>query len=175
MLGARFFIMGQPWVSLLTPELDWVWQIAEETRLPVMSAIPGSVAGFEPILQRHPELRLIIDHAGRHPRGALDDGAWADVGQLHALARYKHVSVKVSSLPCFSTQPYPFPNLHAPIKAMYEYFGADRLHWGSDKTRLTSTYAENIQLFTEALDFLSAEDKALIMGGSLARALDWKV
>jgi L-fuconolactonase len=175
MLGARFFIMGQPWMSLLTPEKSWVWRIAEETRLPLMAAIPGDVAAFEPILQRHPELRLIIDHAGRHPRGAMDDGAWADAGQLHALARFKNVSVKVSSLPCFSTQSYPFRNLHPHIKAIYDHFGPQRMHWGSDITRLRGTYEENIKLFTEALDYLSAQDKEWIMGRSLARALDWEV
>lgn len=175
MLGVRFFISGEPWTSLLTPEKDWVWAIAERTGIPVMAAIPGNIAGFEPILARHPELRLIIDHAGRHPRGAMDEGAWADAAQLYALARYKNVSVKVSSLPCFSTEPFPFRNLHQHIKAMYDQFGPKRLMWGSDVTRLTCTYDENIRLFTEALDFLSTEDKEWIMGRAMANALDWDI
>jgi L-fuconolactonase len=175
MLGVRVFLMGDPWMSLLQPEQDWFWQIAEETRLPVMSMIPGNTAGYEPILAKHPELRLIVDHAGRHPRGAKDDAAWADAGQLHALARFKNVSVKLSSLPCFSTQNYPFPNLHPHIKALVDHFGPQRLHWGSDVTRLTCTYAANLGLFTKALDFLSAEDKEWIMGRALAKACDWDV
>jgi predicted TIM-barrel fold metal-dependent hydrolase len=175
MLGVRVFLMGDPWMSLLEPEQDWFWQIAEETQLPVMSMIPGNTAGYGPILEKHPDLRLIVDHAGRHPRGAKDDAAWADAGQLHALARFKNVSVKVSSLPCFSTQNYPFPNLHPHIKALYDHFGPQRLHWGSDVTRLTCTYAANLGLFTKALDFLSAEDKEWIMGRALARACDWDV
>jgi L-fuconolactonase len=175
MLGVRVFISGDPWMSLLKPEKSWFWKIAEETRLPVMSTIPGNVAGFGPILEQFPQLRLIIDHAGRHPRGAQDEGAWADAAQLYALARFKNVSVKVSSLPCFSTQPYPYTNLHAHIKTMYDHFGPQRLHWGSDVTRLTGTYDENIRLFTEALDFLTAGDKDLVMGGSMAAALDWRV
>ncbi len=175
MTGARFFIQGSPWVNLLTPEYKWIWQIAEETRLPVMDHIPGNIAGFEPILAQFPDLRLIIDHAGRHPRGAQDEGAWADEADLLALARYKNVGVKVSSLPCFSTEAYPFKNLHSHIKSMYDHFGPQRMMWGSDKTRLTCTYAENIQLFTEALDFLSNEDKEWIMGRALAAALDWEM
>lgn len=175
MAGVRFFIQGSPWVSLLQPELSWVWKIAEETRLPVMSAIPGNVAGFEPILTQFPDLRLIIDHAGRHPRGALDQGAWSDVAQLHALARFPNVSVKVSSLPCFSTETYPFSNLHDPIKQIYDVFGPQRMMWGSDYTRLSCGYEENIKLFTEALDFLSGEDREWIMGRALAQALDWKI
>ena len=175
MLGVRFFIMGDPWVSLLTPELSWVWEICERTRLPVMAAIPGNIAGFEPILAKFPDLRLIIDHAGRHPRGAMDEGAWADADALYALARYTNVAVKVSSLPCFSTEPYPFRNLHQHIKAIYDHFGPQRMMWGSDVTRLTCTYEENIRLFTEALDFLSAEDKEWIMGRAMAQALDWDI
>lgn len=175
MLGARVFIMGEPYASLLEPRRAWFWKIAEETRLPVMSTIPGNIAGYEPILAQCPDLRLIIDHAGRHPRGPQDDPAWADDAQLLALARFKNVSVKVSSLPCFSTQPYPFKNLHAPIKRIYDAFGPQRMLWGSDVTRLSSTYAENLKLFTEALDFLSAADKEWVMGRAAAAACDWAI
>lgn len=175
MLGLRAFIQGDPWMSLLTEGKSWFWKIAEETRLPVMTTIPGNIAGYEPILGRFPELRLIIDHAGRHPRGSKDEAAWADEQQLHALARYKNVSVKVSSLPCFSTQPYPFPNLHPHIRAIYDHFGPKRMLWGSDVTRLTCSYEENLRLFTEALDFLSSEDKEWVMGRAASVACDWDV
>jgi len=175
MLGARFFILEKPYLNLLNPEYKWVWQIAEETRLPIMTTIPGNIAGFEPILVQFPDLRLIIDHAGRHPRGPKDEDAWTDEAQLLSLARFKNVGVKVSSLPSFSSQPYPFKNLHSHIKSIYDQFGPQRMMWGSDKTRLTCTYAENIQLFTEALDFLSSKDKEWIMGLALAAALDWEI
>lgn len=175
MLGLRAFIMGDPWMSLLTEERSWFWQIAEETRLPVMTTIPGNIAGYEPILARFPELRLVIDHAGRHPLGPKDEAAWADEQQLLALARYRNVSVKVSSLPCFSSQPYPFPNLHNPIRRIYDSFGPQRMLWGSDVTRLTCTYEENLRLFTEALGFLSEEDRKWVMWRSLSKALDWEV
>lgn len=175
MNGVRVFIVGEPWVSLLTEAGDWFWRIAEETQLPVMSTIPGNIAAFDPILTRHPKLRLIIDHAGRHPRGTKDDAAWADADQLHALARFENVSVKVSSLPCFTTQAYPFNNLHDHIKALYDRFGPQRMLWGSDVTRLSCDYDENIRLFTEALDFLSDDDREWIMWRSTSKACDWDV
>lgn len=175
MLGIRVFLAGDPWMSLLTEAGSWFWRIAEEARLPIMSHLPGNIGGFAPILERFPDLRLVIDHAGRHPRGAKDDAAWADADQMYALARFKNVSVKVSSLPCFSTQSYPFPNLHPHIRRIYDRFGPERMLWGSDFTRLTSTYDENLRLFTEALDFLSTEDKEWIMGRAHSRALDWEI
>lgn len=174
MLGVRVFIAGEPWVSLVkNPDYAWFWRIAEETRLPVMSTIPGDIASFGPILEQFPNLRLTIDHAGRHPRGPKDDAAWEDADQLYALARYETVAVKVSSLPSFTTDPYPFSQLHPHIRRIYDAFGPQRMIWGSDATRLDSTYEENIRLFTEALDFLSDDDRAWIMGRAAARACDW--
>ena len=77
--------------------------------------------------------------------------------------------MKVSSLPAFSTQAYPFPNLHPHIRAIHDAFGAERMIWGSDVTRLGCTYDENVRLFSEALDFLSDEDKEWIFWRSVTK------
>jgi hypothetical protein len=45
--------------------------------------------------------------------------------------------------------------------------------WGADRSRLTSTYRECLDLFREGLDFLSAEDREWILGKALAEALNW--
>jgi hypothetical protein len=45
--------------------------------------------------------------------------------------------------------------------------------WGADRSRLTSTYRECVDLFRESLDFLSAADKEWILGKALAEALNW--
>ena len=94
---------------------------------------------------------------------------------LLALAKYPNVAVKVSSLPSFSTQPFPFPNLHRHIRAIYDAFGSQRMIWGSDVTRLTCRYDENIRLFSDALDFLSDEDKEWIFWRSLSEWCDVKL
>ena len=174
MLGIRSFFRGEPSMAVLTDSgYDWFWSECEQSRMPLMATIPGNIEGFEPLLARHPGLRLIIDHAGRHPNGPKDEAAWADADQLYALARYPDVAVKVSSLPSFSTEAYPFANLHKHIRRIYDTFGPQRILWGSDVTRLSSTYEENIRLFTEALDFLSTEDKEWIMGRAAAVRCDW--
>lgn len=176
MLGVRVFISGEPWVSLVNDlSYEWFWKIAEETGLPVMSTIPGNIAGFATILEKFPALRLTVDHAGRHPRGPKNDAAWDDSDQLYALSKYEKVAVKVSSLPSFTTDSYPFAQLHPHIRRIYDSFGPQRMLWGSDATRLDSTYEENIRLFTEALDFLSDEDLQWIMWRAAAKACDWDV
>ena len=82
--------------------------------------------------------------------------------------------VKTTSLPCYSTEPYPYPGLHPYIRQMYDAFGPARMFWGSDVTRLSSTYRQCVALVTEELDWLSDADKELIMGRAVCDWLDWE-
>jgi L-fuconolactonase len=85
------------------------------------------------------------------------------------------VFVKVSALPCFSTEPYPFKNLHQPLRRVIEAFGPRRAFWGSDITRVppTCSFRQVVTQFTEELDFLSPTDLEWIMGRGLAECLRW--
>jgi L-fuconolactonase len=159
---------------LLDRRYQWFWDGVQQARLPVMVFVPGQVGGLEAVLERCPDLRLVIDHAGRRTRGGpMDEAAWADEHELHALARFPKVTVKVSSLPSFTTDPFPFTPLHPHIRAIYDAFGPQRMMWGSDVTRLTCSYADNLRLFTEALDFLDDEDRRWIMGRTASVVFDW--
>jgi predicted TIM-barrel fold metal-dependent hydrolase len=174
MLGIRIFFSGEPWLSMLTDErFAWFWKDAERLRIPIMCTVPGNIRALHPIMDRHPELRLILDHAGRHPRGPKDDAAWADIDQTLHLAGYRNTSIKVSSLPSFSSKPYPFPSLHKPIRTIYDTFGPERMLWGSDVTRLDWGYEDNLRLFAEALEFLSTDDREWILSKSAARHCGW--
>lgn len=174
MLGIRLFFAGEPWMSMLSDErYAWFWADAERLQIPLMLLIPGNMRALHPIMARHPDLRVIIDHAGRHPRGPKDEAAWADLDQTLHFAQYKNTAIKVSSLPSFSSTPYPFPSLHKPIREIYDVFGPQRMLWGSDVTRLDWGYADNLRLFTEALDFLSVEDKEWILSKAAAKHCGW--
>jgi L-fuconolactonase len=79
----------------------------------------------------------------------------------------------LSSAPCFSNEPYPYRDLHTFIKRIFEAFGAQRMLWRADLSRLTPTYTECLAHVRKSLDFLSAEDGEWILGKTLARALNW--
>ena len=176
MVGMRVTLHNDKMRPLFTdPAYHWFWACAEATDLPLMTYVLGGLTVLVPIIERHPRLRLVIDHSGRAAQGPKDDAAWHDVADLLALAKYPNVAVKVSSLPSFSTQPFPFPNLHRHIRAIYDAFGSQRMIWGSDVTRLTCRYDENIRLFSDALDFLSDEDKEWIFWRSLSEWCDVKL
>ena len=177
MLGVRLTFhrdADRPWLSDGTA--DWFWPEAAFHDIPVMVHAPERLAEIGEIAERYPELRVIIDHMG-FARATMDDAAGPAVERLNALAQYPNVFVKVSALPAFSTEPYPFKNLHEPLRRVIAAFGRRRAFWGSDITRVpkSCSYRQVVTQFTEELDFLSADDLDWIMGRGLAECLRWPI
>jgi predicted TIM-barrel fold metal-dependent hydrolase len=108
-------------------------------------------------------------------RATMDDQTKPAAERIAALARHPNVYVKVSALPCFSTELYPFRNLTEPLRRVIDAFGPRRAFWGSDITRVPKSccYRQTVTHFTETLDFLSADDLTWIMGRGLAECLHW--
>lgn len=175
MLGIRLTFHLPPWRDWLTDgSLTWFWRAAETAGLPVMLYVPGLVPAAGAIAARHPGLRLILDHLAR-PGRLKDDAAFADLDEVLALARHPNVAVKVSALPCYTTETYPFTGLHRHVRRVYDAFGPQRMLWGTDYTRLPVPYRDAVRLFTEALDFLGEDDRRWIMGRAAAEWLDWPI
>jgi L-fuconolactonase len=154
------------------PAADWFWAFAEEEQVPVMLLASGQLEALGDLARSRPGLRLAVDHLGL--TGAHTDGAVApEIADLVGLAGVDNVSVKVTAVPCYSTEPYPYPAMHPALRRLHDAFGPDRLFWGSDLSRLRGSYADLVRLFREELDFLSPPDVEAIMGGSVRRWLDW--
>jgi predicted TIM-barrel fold metal-dependent hydrolase len=173
MLGIRMtFHQGRAPLWLEDGTADWLWDAAERYDVPVMAFAPEAVPKLGEIAECHPGLRLIIDHMGLSStlRGKPLDGA---IDALLKLARLKNVAVKVSALPCYVAEPYPFPTLHPLIRRVVEAFGPQRCFWGTDLSHLTCPYKECLRLFTEELKFLSETDKEWILGRGIAEWLNW--
>jgi predicted TIM-barrel fold metal-dependent hydrolase len=101
MLGIRMvFNHGRSREWLEDGTADWFWAAAERYDIPVMAFAPGAMAKLGAIAERHPGLRLIIDHMGLSTalRGKPLDSA---VDQVIKMARLPNVAVKVSALPCY--------------------------------------------------------------------------
>ena len=151
---------------------DWIWADCERYGIPVMIFAPFAVAKIGAIAERHPALRLIVDHMGLNVQWKGKDLS-PGVDLLLKFARLKNVAVKASCLPCYVDESYPFPTLHRQIRRVVEAFGAERVFWGTDLSQLPCSYRKAVTLFTEELDFLSASDKEWIMGRALAKWLHW--
>ena len=88
---------------------DWFWADCERYDIPVMIFAPFAVAKIGEIAERHPGLRVIVDHMGLNVQWKGKDlGPGIDV--LLKFARMNNVGVKASCLPCYVAEPYPFPH-----------------------------------------------------------------
>jgi predicted TIM-barrel fold metal-dependent hydrolase len=171
--GLRFTFMrpGQEhWASDGT--MEWLWSAAERAGLPIALGAANFLPVVGDIAARFPGLKLIIDHFGMPPRGK-DEAAWVNLPVLLGLAKHPNIAVKVTGAPGMTSEPYPFRNLHAPLRAIYDAFGPNRMFWGTDITRLATPWRQCVTLFTDELPWLGARDKELIMGRALCDWLGW--
>jgi predicted TIM-barrel fold metal-dependent hydrolase len=183
-LGVRLNFVGDQAAWLTDGTADWFWPAAEKAGLPVMFLTSGQTSLFARIAERHPQLTLIIDHmgvgVGLRPRPDASGVVRNDlvpeaIAQTAALAKYPNVSVKLSSVPVISTEPDPFRDVTPHIHRLFDAYGPQRCHWGTDVTNsfTRATYRQRVTHFTEELSFLSEDDKDWIMGRAVLARLKW--
>jgi L-fuconolactonase len=158
---------------LVEERLEWLWEAASEAGLPVMIHAPDNVPKVGGIAQRHPGLKIVLDHMGLAPFRVYDDPLTA-IAPVLDLARYPNVAVKATGLPSSSSDGYPFESLHRPVREVVRAFGAQRVFWGTDWTRLHCDYSDVVRLFTDALAFLTQDELELIMGRAICSWLGWQ-
>ena len=136
MLGLRWAFTQPHQQSWMTDgTMDWVWPACEKAGIPVALMASNYLPQVAQIAERHPGLKLIIDHLGR-ARGGQDDAAFANIDQVCALAKFPNVALKATGAAGKSSQPYPFTNIHKYLKQLYDAFGPRRYFWGTDITRM---------------------------------------
>ena len=176
MLGIRLPVRRPPYRSLLADgKLDWLWAEAEQAGIPIMIVIdPAQLHLIERICERHPGLKLVVDHLCLHT-GEKDEAAFADLDKLLKVAPRPNIAVKATSLPSYTNDSYPFRRLHPYLRRVYDAFGSKRIFWGTDVTRLPCTYRQAVTMMTEEIPWLTDEDKQWIMGRGVCEWLGWKL
>lgn len=152
--------------------MDWLWPAAEKAGTPIATMAWRFLPLFGQVAERHPKLKLIIDHLGVI-RGAKDDAAFANLAPLVALAKYPNIAVKATGAPGHSTAGYPFRNVHDGLHQIYDAFGPNRFFWGTDITRMVCRYRQCVTMFTEELPWLKGRDQELVMGQGVIDWLGW--
>jgi L-fuconolactonase len=86
--------------------MDWLWPAAERAQIPIALMASNHLPAVGRIAERHPSLRLLINHfAG--VRGTTDDAAHANQLALLALAKYPNVAVKAAGRQATRASPIP--------------------------------------------------------------------
>jgi L-fuconolactonase len=177
-LGFRLLLHAEPNKTFLSEgAFEWLWRAAEEQQIPIMVQPHGSVPLLADVAERYPGLRLIVDHFALAPDAGIgeprEESIDPSIDQLICLADRPNVAVKASCLPNYVSGEYPFVRLHARIRRVVEHFGAERVFWGSDLSRLRCSYRELVTMFVEELPFLSPRELGLVMGAGIANWLRW--
>ena len=133
MLGIRASFNSEQMAWLGNGTADWFWPAAEKAGIPVMFLAPGNLPTFARIAERHPQLRLIVDHMGLSIDIAKANKREEAIAQSVALAKYPNVSVKLSSAPTYSSDPYPYRDMTPFIRSLYDALPTpvrSACHWG---------------------------------------------
>jgi L-fuconolactonase len=179
MRGVRFSLEGPPAPQLMeTGALDWFWPEAERLGVPVYFLRPGRPEEIAAVAARHPALQIACNHlALGGDRGP--DALAAHVDRLATLVPHQNVCITISSLWGSSEAGYPYADLHASIRRIYDLFGAARLAWATDYTAARGrlgdavTYPMLRDFVDLALPNLAPAERDDLFGGTISRLLRW--
>jgi predicted TIM-barrel fold metal-dependent hydrolase len=166
---------GDVWLE--NPGMQAMWRCAAQTRQNICCLInPVNLAEVDQMCQRHPETPVVIDHFARI--GVDGQIRQADLDQLCRLARHRFTTVKISAYYALGKKQPPYTDLIPMIRRLLDTFGPNRLMWASDSPYQLvgdNTYAASIALVRDHLDFISTQERQLLLRDTAARVFFFPV
>ena len=130
---------------------------------------PPHLKALARLLERHPDLAVVIDHTAKPEIVAGRFDEWA--GEMRALAEGTGAMCKLSGLVTEAAPDWTVEHLRPYVEHLIETFGPDRLMFGSDWPVLTlaGTYEGWWGALGHCLAGLSAPEREAILGGNAVR------
>ncbi|MCK7611745.1 amidohydrolase family protein [Roseibium sediminicola] len=121
------------------------------------------------LTDRHPRLRIVIDHGSKPDIAGGNVSAWAE--DMYFIAERPSVYCKLSGLVTEAGAKWTVDTLRPHVDYLLDIFGPDRLIWGSDwpVCTLACSYEDWVQLTGELLQDLSEDEKQAVLGGNAER------
>jgi L-fuconolactonase len=172
-VGVRNLTHDQPDPDhLLRADIDASLGVLEAAGVPldVVAVLPRHLEHVPVLSERHPDLRIVVDHLATPPVGADDGGRWAEL--LARAAEYPLVHSKVSGLYPVAGDPMAWSaqDLRPAFEHALEVFGPDRLMYGSDwpVSVLHGGYARVWEQLSLLFDALAPAEREAVLGGTAA-------
>jgi predicted TIM-barrel fold metal-dependent hydrolase len=176
-------VKGQP---VDDPRCDPLWREVVRLGIPVyMDTGYNSRADYaveiqriENVLQKYPEMNVIDCHIGANVRHPSDPEYVDNPREFFSILKLGRFHLEVGYVLAYENwsvwgreYQYPYPRHVQIIKSVYENFGPQVLVWGSDMpwAMRTCTYQQNLDLIRLHTDFMTEEDRKLVMGRNVAR------
>ncbi len=151
----------------------WEWLLLRRWLLSVNSKGEHWRA-WAPVLERHPDLRLVMSHLGLPGVISAARDAAPALASVSNLSRYPGVRVKLSGFYALSDPGYDYPHRNAwpLVERLVEDFGVGRLLWGSDFSPSLEhlSFPQTFALFS-MMPFLNPADRSAIEGANLLQLL----
>jgi len=171
MVGVRNLIHNMPDADwLLRPEVDEGLGILEREGLTfdLVGVLPRHLELAPIISERHPDLRIVIDHLAKPPIGGDSRQPWWDL--IAAAAESPNVYGKVSGLyPSVGDPAEGTTDAVAPFfDRALDVFGPERLMYGGDWpiSVVAGGYTRVWQTLTPLFDALGSDERARVLGGT---------
>ena len=170
--GMRLYPIKDKDASWLSgDDQDALWEMARRLGVPfTWFGRCHQIPLLEPMLERFPEVNVIVDHLGEP---VLSEGLDGSFRILLDAARHKNLYVKATRIDGISEQPWPHEDVHPYVQAVYEAYGAERmLGCTGFPENPQRGEAVGFRVVEEAMDFLVEKDKAWILGNTAALLYD---
>jgi predicted TIM-barrel fold metal-dependent hydrolase len=135
---------------------------------------PGAPELVGELAREFPDTRLVLDHAGlTHPMVVREADPFGVLDRVLELARHGNISVKLTSLPLHSREPFPYPDLGPHIDRLLDAFGPERVMWGSDFTQHPEVPYRHAVDYLRASGRLDTAAYGQVMGQTLRSIFGW--
>jgi len=132
-----------------------------------LQAYPGQFPALAPLLERHPDVPVMINHAGMMV-GESGREEWR--AGMRALAAIPHVAVKISGIG-FAFRPWTIEQMRAYVLETIELFGTDRAMFASDfpTDKLFGGFDQHLDAYNSIVADLSDDERRALFAGNANR------
>lgn len=157
---------------LLRPDVDQSLGLLAGAGVPfdLVAVLPRHLELLPLILERHPDLRVVIDHLAKPPIGEADrEPWWTLIGEV---AQHPQVFAKVSGLyPAADPRNWSTETIRPFVERALEVFGPERLMYGGDwpVSILAGGYSAVWAGLSPLFDELDEADREAVLSGNAIR------
>lgn len=152
---------------MLKPELDPVFRYLVHNDLSFDALVkPVHLDALYRLLQRYPDLRVVIDHGAKPDIASSSFSPWAE--KIQRIADESRAFCKLSGLVTEAANRAGYEDLYPYMSHLVNCFGPSRVMWGSDwpVCTLAATYNQWIQYLETFLSGFALEERKSIWGES---------
>ena len=150
--------------DLSDPQVEKTWRSAGELGLAIqMHFLPHHAPAIAKLVERNPQVPVVLDHLGRAGMGSDDD-----VDAVVDLSRFRNAYLKFSGVRYSSKQDWPYEDAKPLVRRFFDAYGPDRILAGGFGHSVEE-FERAQELIDQHFDYATTGDRAAIRNGTASR------